>query len=55
MTHAAEELDLVFLYLLPPAAPVTLLPASQVAVHVPGEQPEPRRNPVNQGHLGGTV
>jgi hypothetical protein len=49
MTHTAEELDLVFLYLLASTPPVTFLPAGEVPVHVPGDEPEARRHPVHQG------
>jgi hypothetical protein len=55
VAHATEELDLVLLYLLPPAAAVTLLPPGEVPVHVPGEEPETRRDAVNQGDPGRAV
>jgi hypothetical protein len=53
--HTAKKLDLVFLNLLAPTPPVTFLPAGKVPVHVPGDEPETRRDPVHQGDLGGTV
>jgi hypothetical protein len=55
VAHAAQDLDLVFLYLLAPTPPVTFLSAGKVPVHVRGDEPETRRNPVHQGDLGGPV
>jgi len=55
VAHTSEELYLVFLYLLTPAPSVTLLSTREVPVHVIGEEPETRRDPVHQGDLGGTV
>ena len=55
MAHTAQELDLVRLYLLASAAPVAPLPPRQVPVDVPGDEPEPRRNPLHQRDLAGTV
>jgi hypothetical protein len=55
VAHTAKKLDLVSLYLLAPSPPVTFLPAGKVPVHVPGDEPKTRRDPVYQGDLGGTV
>jgi hypothetical protein len=55
VAHTAKKLDLVFLYLLAPTPPVAFLPAGKIPVHVPGDEPETRRDPVHQGDLGGTV
>jgi hypothetical protein len=55
MAHTSEELDLVFLYLLTPTPPVTLLSAGEIPVHVIGDEPETSRDPVHQGDLGGAV
>jgi hypothetical protein len=55
VAHTAEKLDLVFLYFLTPTPPVTFLPARKVPVHVPGDEPETRGDPVYQGDLRGTV
>jgi hypothetical protein len=55
VAHTAQELDLVFLYLLAPTPPITFLPAGKIPVHVPGDEPETSRDPVHQGDLGGTV
>jgi hypothetical protein len=55
VAHTAKKLDLVFLYLLAPTPPVTFLPAGKIPVHVSGDEPETRRDPVHQSDLGGTV
>jgi len=55
VAYTAEELDLVLLYLLAPTPPVTFLPAGEIPVYVPGDEPETRRDTVHQGDLSGTV
>ena len=55
MAHAAKELHLVLLYLLPAAPAVALLPAGQVPVHVPGDEPEASRYPMHDDHPAGAV
>jgi hypothetical protein len=55
VAHTAQELDLVFLDLLAPAPTVTFLPAGEIPVDIPGDEPETSRDPVHQGDFGGTV
>jgi hypothetical protein len=55
VAHAAQELDLILLYLLATAPAVTLLPAGEIPIDVLREQPESRWDPVYQRHLTGAV
>jgi hypothetical protein len=46
VAHAAQELNLILLYLLATAPAVTLLPAGEIPIDVLREQPESRWDPV---------